>query len=193
MADALRSRGPKSGASGTDGPQALAEPCPCPWLELLVAAFVLPTGRLEVLEPGVRLLDLQQLFCKLRVRHAETSIAEKRWSAAILGPGPDGAESSERNDASSTGRAARVRCEDAGEHENCVGVRLKPDPHAVSHISGRLTTKQRPAQRVPAAQGVMLFGALLHGRALRARAWRTPRRRPRGSGSERAAGARACV
>ena len=52
-----------------DRPQPLMEPGPRPWLELLVPDLELTPGGLEVLEPGVRLLDQQQLV-GISVRHA---------------------------------------------------------------------------------------------------------------------------
>ena len=55
----LRSRGPELRAARLDRTQPLAEPRPGPGLDLAVARGRLTARRLEVLEPGVRLLDQQ--------------------------------------------------------------------------------------------------------------------------------------
>src|SRR4029078_12571294 len=68
-------RAPPPGAGGaaptprTRAPGERRAPSPRPGLELLVARLALPTGRLEVFEPGVCLLDLQQFLCELRIGH----------------------------------------------------------------------------------------------------------------------------
>ena len=49
---------PELGAARADGAQALVETCPGPRLDLAVARLRLAARRLEVLEPGVGLLDL---------------------------------------------------------------------------------------------------------------------------------------
>src|SRR5215208_1833721 len=55
-----------------DRPQPLMEPCPRPRLDFLVANLQLTARGLEVLEPGVRLLDQQELVRVAVVRHAES-------------------------------------------------------------------------------------------------------------------------
>src|SRR5437016_46662 len=55
-------RGLQLRAAGTEGPEALVETGPRPGLNLTVPRNRLVPGRLEVLEPGVRLLDLEQLL-----------------------------------------------------------------------------------------------------------------------------------
>src|SRR5207244_7164996 len=65
----LRGCRAKSPAPPVDGPQPLSETCPRPRLELGIARLVLPTRCFEVLEPGVRLLDLQQLLSELSLGH----------------------------------------------------------------------------------------------------------------------------
>jgi hypothetical protein len=62
---------PQARATGADGAQALRESGPGPRLELLVARFVLASRRLEILEPGVGLLDLKQFLCELRLGHLD--------------------------------------------------------------------------------------------------------------------------
>src|SRR5579859_2367752 len=59
----LRSRGGfELGAAGAESPKALVEPGPRPGLDLSIPRDGLVPRRLEVLEPGVRLLDLEQLL-----------------------------------------------------------------------------------------------------------------------------------
>src|SRR4051794_19639560 len=55
-----------------DRAQPLMEPGPRPRLDFLVADLELAPGCLEVLEPGVRLLDQQELVCVAVARHAES-------------------------------------------------------------------------------------------------------------------------
>jgi len=58
----LRGGGTKLGLLSLDGPEALAESSPGPGLDLVVAAGPdLGPGDLQVLEPGVGLLDCQCL------------------------------------------------------------------------------------------------------------------------------------
>src|SRR4051794_13654758 len=63
-----------------DRAQPLAEACPRPWLDLVVAGLGLRPRRLEVLEPGVGLLDHQQLLG-----------FSSGFHGGIVGPAPDGA------------------------------------------------------------------------------------------------------
>ena len=70
---------PLRGASGrsrakprtprTHGSETLRQPRPCPRLELGVPCLRLTTRRLEVLEPRVGFLELQELLGQLGVRH----------------------------------------------------------------------------------------------------------------------------
>src|SRR5262249_56171655 len=64
MGEGLRSfgRGLELRALRADGAQPLAKACPRPRLDLFVARFGLSPRRLEVLEPGVGLLDQQELL-----------------------------------------------------------------------------------------------------------------------------------
>src|SRR5438093_4245195 len=55
-----------------DRPQPLAQPGPRPRLDLAVADRRLASRRLEILEPGVRLFDHQQLFRLSLRRHVIT-------------------------------------------------------------------------------------------------------------------------
>ena len=68
----LRS-GAQLGASGLDGSEALGQPGPGPGLDFLVAERRLPAGRLQVLEPGVCLLDQEQLMGFALSGHQTTS------------------------------------------------------------------------------------------------------------------------
>src|SRR5471032_2214824 len=68
----LRGSGPELRPARPDGAQALAEPGPRPRLDFPVAGGRLPTRGLEVLEPGVSLLDEQELFGFKRSGHGCT-------------------------------------------------------------------------------------------------------------------------
>src|SRR5438445_9303917 len=71
-----------------DRPQPLAQARPGPGLDLAVADRRLAPRRLQILEPGVRLLDHQQLFRLSLRRHVITpGVAH---DARTLGPPPDG-------------------------------------------------------------------------------------------------------
>src|SRR3954471_5966066 len=61
-------------AACADRAEPLRQARPCPGLDLAVPRRRLPPGRLEVLEPGVGLLDQQELVCwTLRGWHRSTS------------------------------------------------------------------------------------------------------------------------
>src|SRR4051812_18778315 len=68
------------GAARADRPEPLVETGPRPRLDLLVPGLRLVPRRLEVFEPGVRLLDHQQLFRFALVHH---------WGRAPLRVGDD--------------------------------------------------------------------------------------------------------
>ena len=53
------------------GAEALAQTRPGPGLELAVPRLALPAGGLEVLEPGVRLLDEERLLAFFRLHAGE--------------------------------------------------------------------------------------------------------------------------
>src|SRR6266849_2897525 len=55
-------RRPELRAAGAQGSQALVEAGPGRWLDLAIPRNRLVPGRLEVLEPGVGLLDLEQFI-----------------------------------------------------------------------------------------------------------------------------------
>src|SRR5262249_26665002 len=74
-------------APGADRPHALLQACPRPRLDLLVAHGRLRACRLEVLEPGVGLLDEKQLFRLALTRHVHSGW----WIGRIVGPRSDGA------------------------------------------------------------------------------------------------------
>jgi hypothetical protein len=57
-----RGRGPELRATGAESSETLIEAGPRPRLDLAVPGDRLVPGRLEVFEPGVRLLDLEQLL-----------------------------------------------------------------------------------------------------------------------------------
>ena len=78
----------KARPAGANGAQALIEARPGPRLDLGVARLGLDARRFEVLEPGIRLFDLQQLLCELYLRHRHS--LRLVGVDAILGPGPDG-------------------------------------------------------------------------------------------------------
>src|SRR5215208_4537513 len=89
-------RWPKLLALRADRPQALAQARPGPGLDFLVASRRLTPRRCEVLEPGVGLLDQQQLvrFSSRRGHrnHLSSLMREKArsWTGRTrpLGPGP---------------------------------------------------------------------------------------------------------
>src|SRR4051794_32598359 len=67
-----------------DRSQPLMEPGPRPRFDFLVADLELAAGGLEVLEPGVRLLDQQELVRVTVARHAESPprrIAQPNYTA----------------------------------------------------------------------------------------------------------------
>src|SRR4051812_2304738 len=73
-----------------DRPQPLMEPGPRPRLELLVAHLQLTACGFEVLEPGIRLLDQQELVRVAVARHADH--LPRRMQGRMrgtIGPGPD--------------------------------------------------------------------------------------------------------
>jgi hypothetical protein len=69
----LRGGRPQSRATRADGSKPLPETGPRPRLELGITPFVLTPSRLQILEPCVRLFDVQQLVCELHLRHLVTS------------------------------------------------------------------------------------------------------------------------
>src|SRR6186713_2288755 len=69
----LRRGRAQPGATRAHGAQPLAETGPGPRLQLRIAVPVLASRRLEVLEPGVRLLDLQQFLGVLGSGHHRNS------------------------------------------------------------------------------------------------------------------------
>src|SRR4029450_12685317 len=65
----LRGGGPELCSTGTDGAKPLVQTGPRPWLDLAVGRLRLGARRLEVLEPGVGLLDHEQLLRLALVDH----------------------------------------------------------------------------------------------------------------------------
>jgi hypothetical protein len=63
------SRRAKASTTCAHGTKALGEACPRPWLDLGIPRPGLAARRLQVLEPGIRFLELQELFGQLCVRH----------------------------------------------------------------------------------------------------------------------------
>src|SRR5512142_3287656 len=83
----LRRRRPELRAPRLDRPQPLRQAGPRPGLDLAVARLGLRPRRLEVLEPGVRLLDQQELFGFVIPSHSATSGVVM---GGIVGPRSDG-------------------------------------------------------------------------------------------------------
>src|SRR6476620_7236783 len=71
------------GAARTDRSESLVEARPGPWLDLAIAGLRLVAGRLEVLEPGVRLLDHEQLLGLALVHHPGAPL-QRSLTAAML-------------------------------------------------------------------------------------------------------------
>src|SRR4029079_8531608 len=84
----LRGCGAQLRAARTDRPEPLVEARPGPRLDLPVPGLGLVAGRLEVLEPGVRLLDHEQLLRLALVHHPRRS-SPGSLTGMMLGPGPD--------------------------------------------------------------------------------------------------------
>src|SRR5207253_2816223 len=79
---------PQLGATSPDCAEPLAETRPCPRLDFRVARRGLAAGRLQVLEPGVGLLDQQELVRMSILRHrGHLPVARM---APMVGPGSDG-------------------------------------------------------------------------------------------------------
>src|SRR5207237_5476227 len=81
-------------AAGAESAEALVEAGPGPGLHLAVARGGLVPGRFQILEPGVRLFDLEQLL-RFAYRPGEGVVVIVH--AAIVGPGSDGGVASPRS------------------------------------------------------------------------------------------------
>src|SRR3954468_3968969 len=84
---ALGSCGAQLGPPGLDRAHPLHQPGPGPRLHFAVPRCRLPAGGLEVLEPGIRLLDQQQFLGFALPRHG--LLPPGSWMARIVGPASD--------------------------------------------------------------------------------------------------------
>src|SRR4051812_25717927 len=119
--------GRQLGAADADRPQPGREPRPGPRLDLEVPPGRLAANRLEVLEPGVRLLDQQKLV-RLAISHGHPVTSPV--DGETIGPRADGPQPGAGSwaDEARAGLAARRR--GGGEGCRCRGGLVRPGARA---------------------------------------------------------------